>query len=302
MPPPRLSSSRVMVSSRRDGLLPADRCGRQSGGQQPGAGFLEGVVAALCARVRVSSLGPRTAARESRTAWTAAVQRAVRSPSSRSAPPRVAANRTARSSNPSSSLSAVALRRRCSSAIPARPGRPRPWPRPQRQRSSASAALLRCSPGRRLVQSVICRAHDSDTSASAASAAATRGGPAGRASGRRGRPAARQVARACQVSHTRGDRWPSPASPPPGTVNAASTWRAPRPAGSGDPATASARRQSACRPAGQSAASARARYSSPARRNASACTGSAACTPSPQDEALLSAELPSPVAGGRSDA
>ncbi len=162
------------------------------------------------------------------------------------------ASRSPRSSNPSSSPSRAG-RARGGCPRQSRPGRSAT--RPRRRRPAAPHRPGRGpAGGGRSVQSMICCAHDTDTPAPA-SAAETCGWAASRCIQETLAAAALRVAWVCQHSHTRGDRCPSPATPPPGTVNAASTRACA--AACRDSATASARRQSACRPSAHSAGFAR---------------------------------------------
>ena len=147
---------------------------------------------------------------------------------------------------------------------------PRSAPRPAPVRKSASA-WSRTSQGRSSVQAANWAAHDTEI-VPAASAAASTGWPASRFFHPTLPAADRAVDWVCHDSHTRADRCPSPFRPPPGTQNAASTRACT--AVARDSATASARRQSACNPAGHSVGSAPARNSSAADKDASACAAS----------------------------
>ena len=140
------------------------------------------------------------------------------------------------------------------------------------------SASSRAAGGSRSDQSASCAAHDTDT-VPAASAAASSGWAASRRIQPTFTAAARRVAWVCQVSHTRGDPCPSPAIPPPGTVNAPSTRACT--AVCRDSATASARRQSACSPSGHPVTSAPARNSSAADSDLTASAASPGPAPVP---------------------
>ncbi len=128
--------------------------------------------------------------------------------------------------------------------------------------------------GSRSDHSMSWRAHDSDNVPPASAAAMSGWTRPGLSSGRRGRwrrGGSRGSARSATSGVTGARRR---ARPPPGTLNAASTWACA--AACWASATARARRQLGLHARGHPAASACARYSSPARRNASASAGSAA--------------------------
>ena len=162
---------------------------------------------------------------------------------------------------------------------------PRSAPRPAPVRKSASA-WSRTSQGRSSVQAANWAAHDTEI-VPAASAAASTGWPASRFFHPTLPAADRAVDWVCHDSHTRADRCPSPFRPPPGTQNAASTRACT--AVARDSATASARRQSACNPAGHSVGSAPARNSSAADRPSSAPAAVAGATEEGEEEAALPA-------------
>jgi hypothetical protein len=257
-----------------DGELEADGLagppGQAAGGEQPGTGFLEGVVLPLRLGAGVVGAAPGGQRPEDRAGGGAAGRQVTLEP----------ARAVERRRQPHAPAGESVVRGVGGGVAAAQvPGDGvqvgQPAPRLTAARSAWSPSP-RCWAGSRPVRRVSCRAHDSDTRPPARAAPMT--GWARRVFIRATwAVAARRVARVCQVSHIRGDRCPPAARPPPGAENAASTRACAAACRASE--TASARRQSACTPAGQPAGSACARNSSPAARYASACAGSRACMP-----------------------